>query len=67
MRALGLPNTKHFHGITKIQDALSLAEKLKQEGRAEMMQASKAVEEEDEAGNVYSQDDYIRLKKQGVI
>lgn len=23
MRALGLPNTKHFHEITKIQDALA--------------------------------------------
>lgn len=23
MRALGLPNTKHFHEITKIEDALS--------------------------------------------
>ena len=23
MRALGLPNTKHFHGITKIADALA--------------------------------------------
>jgi len=25
MRALGLPNTKHFHEITKIEDALSRA------------------------------------------
>jgi len=23
MRALGLPNTKHFHGISKIEDALA--------------------------------------------
>lgn len=23
MRALGLPNTKHFHEITKIEDAMS--------------------------------------------
>jgi hypothetical protein len=23
MRALGLPNTKHFHEITKIEDALA--------------------------------------------
>ncbi|PWN24135.1 hypothetical protein BCV69DRAFT_21044 [Microstroma glucosiphilum] len=33
MRALGLPNTKHFVGITKIQDALKLAEKLKRAGK----------------------------------
>lgn len=25
MRALGLPNTKHFHEITRIEDALSRA------------------------------------------
>lgn len=25
MRALGLPNTKHFHEITKIEDAIARA------------------------------------------
>lgn len=25
MRALGLPNTKHFHEITRIEDALTCA------------------------------------------
>lgn len=30
MRALGLPNTKHFHEITRIEDALACASALRQ-------------------------------------
>ncbi|TIA87495.1 hypothetical protein E3P99_03148 [Wallemia hederae] len=67
MRALGLPNTKHFHEITKIADALALAEKLKIQGRQEN-QASATVEEiEDEQGNVYDVKTYNQLKKQGLL
>ncbi|EOQ99327.1 Pre-mRNA-splicing factor sap61 [Wallemia ichthyophaga EXF-994] len=67
MRALGLPNTKHFHEITKIADALALAEKLKLQGRQES-QASATVEEmEDDQGNVYDIKTYNQLKKQGLL
>ncbi|KAJ9109723.1 hypothetical protein QFC19_001953 [Naganishia cerealis] len=52
MRALGLPNTKHFHEITKIADALALAERLKREGRQEQNQAERTEEFEDAEGNV---------------
>lgn len=76
MRALGLPNTKHFHEITRIEDAiartysfvlssslhttltdyyfLTVAEKLKQEGRAELSAAELTEELEDDEGNVYN-------------
>lgn len=67
MRALGLPNTKHFHGITKIAEAMALAEKLKREGREEIALAQKAEEVEDNEGNVYSRATYEALKKQGVL
>ncbi|KAG8949278.1 hypothetical protein FRC04_008880 [Tulasnella sp. 424] len=67
MRALGLPNTKHFHEITRIEDALSLAEKLKQEGRQEIFQNETMEEMEDEEGNVYNRKTYEDLKKQGII
>ncbi|ORX36512.1 hypothetical protein BD324DRAFT_629158 [Kockovaella imperatae] len=67
MRALGLPNTKHFHGITKIAEALAVAEKLKREGRAELAALEKAEEVEDADGNVYSKSTYEQLKKQGVL
>ncbi|KAF5358965.1 hypothetical protein D9758_004788 [Tetrapyrgos nigripes] len=67
MRALGLPNTKHFHEITKIEDALALAEKLKQEGRHEIFEQETMEELEDDEGNVYSRKTYEDLKKQGII
>ncbi|KZT62814.1 RNA splicing factor PRP9 [Calocera cornea HHB12733] len=67
LKALGLPNTKHFHEITKIADALALADKLKQEGRLEIMQTETMEEMEDEDGNVYSRKTYEDLKKQGII
>ncbi|GAA5835146.1 hypothetical protein JCM3766R1_006883 [Sporobolomyces carnicolor] len=67
MRALGLPNTKHFHEITRIEDAIALAEKLKQEGRAELNQAELTEELEDEEGNVYNRKTYEDLKRQGLV
>ena len=82
MRALGLPNTKHFHEITKIEDALAreyadpllvlclpkpVAEKLKKEGRKEISQNETTEEMEDEEGNVYNRRTYEDLKKQGLI
>jgi len=67
MRALGLPNTKHFHEITRIEDALSLAEKLKQEGRHEIFENETMEELEDDDGNVYNRKTYEDLKKQGLI
>ncbi|KAJ7068495.1 hypothetical protein C8F01DRAFT_1118332 [Mycena amicta] len=67
MRALGLPNTKHFHEITRIEDALSLAEKLKLEGRHEIFEQETMEELEDDEGNVYNRKTYEDLKKQGLI
>ncbi|KAI6047495.1 hypothetical protein EDC04DRAFT_627444 [Pisolithus marmoratus] len=67
MRALGLPNTKHFHEITRIEDALTLAEKLKQEGRREIFEQETTEELEDDEGNVYNRKMYEDLKKQGLI
>ncbi|BGP13886.1 hypothetical protein JCM10213_002525 [Rhodosporidiobolus nylandii] len=67
MRALGLPNTKHFHEITRIEDAIALAEKLKQEGRAELSAAELTEELEDEEGNVYNRKTYEDLKRQGLV
>ncbi|KAL7419570.1 Pre-mRNA-splicing factor sap61 [Cryptotrichosporon argae] len=67
MRALGLPNTRHFHEITKIADALALAEKLKHEGRQEMSAMERAEEFEDADGNVYDKKTYEDLKRQGLL
>ncbi|TXT12875.1 hypothetical protein VHUM_01276 [Vanrija humicola] len=67
MRALGLPNTRHFHEITKIQDALALADKLKREGRQELAAMDRAEEFEDADGNVYDKKTYEDLRRQGLL
>ncbi|KAK4703783.1 splicing factor 3A subunit 3, partial [Phenoliferia sp. Uapishka_3] len=67
MRALGLPNTKHFHEITRIEDAIALAEKLKQEGKQEMFAAELTEELEDSEGNVYNRKTWDDLKRQGLL
>ncbi|AUB27813.1 splicing factor 3A subunit 3 [Cryptococcus neoformans] len=67
LRALGLPPSKHFMYITKINDALALAEKLKREGRQEITAMDKAEEFEDEEGNVYDKRTYEQLQRQGLI
>ena len=33
LRLLGIPNTKHFHGVTKIQDAMALYGKISRSWR----------------------------------
>lgn len=67
MRALGLPNTKHFYEITRIQDALALAEKLKKQGKIAADEQGDAEEVEDEHGNTYSRKTFELLKRQGLI
>ncbi|PWN34233.1 uncharacterized protein FA14DRAFT_161694 [Meira miltonrushii] len=67
MRALGLPNTKHFYEITRIQDALALADKLKKQGKIVADEQGDAEEVEDEHGNTYSRKTYELLKRQGLI
>lgn len=44
-----------------------VAEKLKQEGKAEMAAASTTEEVEDDEGNVYDKKTYEDLKRQGLI
>ncbi|KAH9444528.1 hypothetical protein Pst134EB_024787 [Puccinia striiformis f. sp. tritici] len=67
MRALGLPNSKHFHEITRIEDAFALAEKLKSEGRAEIFRDETMEELEDDEGNVYNRKTYEDLQRQGLL
>lgn len=67
MRALGLPNTKHFYEITRIEDALALADKLKKQGKVVAEEQGDAEEVEDEHGNTYTRKTYDLLKRQGLI
>ncbi|WVF65778.1 hypothetical protein IAT40_000512 [Kwoniella sp. CBS 6097] len=67
LRALGVPPGKHWFGLTKINDVLALAEKLKREGRAELADMDRAEEFEDDEGHVYDRKTWQDLKKQGLI
>ncbi|KAL0075349.1 hypothetical protein J3Q64DRAFT_1755063 [Phycomyces blakesleeanus] len=67
MRCLGIPNTRHFHEITKIDDAYTLYEKLKKEGVQEDFKAETMEEFEDTEGNVFNKKTYEELRRQGIL
>ncbi|CEP10293.1 hypothetical protein [Parasitella parasitica] len=67
MRCLGIPNTRQFHEITKIDDAYALYEKQKKEGISEEVRADTIEEYEDGEGNVYNKKTYEDLKRQGIL
>ena len=67
MRALGIPNTKHFHDITVIEDAVNLHEKLKGALQAEQFELDAEEEFEDTEGNVLDKRTYEDLARQGLL
>mmetsp|Transcript_18773 Transcript_18773/g.27708 ORF Transcript_18773/g.27708 Transcript_18773/m.27708 type:complete len:518 (+) Transcript_18773:90-1643(+) len=67
MRCLGIPNTKHFHDITKIQDALDLFAKLKMSLNGDQWTAEAGEEFEDSEGNVLNRRTYEDLARQGLL
>lgn len=67
MRCLDIPNTAHFANITKIQDAITLWEKLKVEKQKDKFQPLNEEEYEDSQGNVVNKKTYEDLKRQGLL
>lgn len=67
MRSLGIPNSAHFANITKILDAMSLWEKLKQEKQKDKFNQLNEEEYEDSQGNVVNKKTYEDLKRQGLL
>jgi len=67
MKSLGIPNTKHFHGITQMQDALDLWQSLQQQIQREVFDVAKEEEYEDSHGNVLSRAKYEDLARQGLL
>lgn len=67
MRALGIPNTSHFHLLTKIADVQKQWEKLRAEGAGAGWKEEEGEELEDSEGNVFSKRDYLALKAQGLV
>ncbi|EGC38246.1 hypothetical protein DICPUDRAFT_28986 [Dictyostelium purpureum] len=67
MSSIGVPNTVHFHEITKIKDALELWQKIKSQTSFQQFKQDRDEEYEDENGNVMSKKNYELLVKQGII
>lgn len=64
---LGIPNTKVFRDITKINDALILWEKLKRESGTREWKPEAEEEFEDRDGNVFNKKLYDDLRAQGLL
>ncbi|KAH9050819.1 hypothetical protein Ae201684P_006114 [Aphanomyces euteiches] len=67
MRCLGIPNTKHFHDITLMADAIALYEKLKEQLEIETFNKDNEEEFEDSEGNVFNRKTYEDLARQGLL
>jgi len=65
MKALGIPNTKHFFEVTTIADALTLWKSL-QERQTGTFKGDEE-EYEDAEGNVFNKKVYLDLKRQGIL
>jgi splicing factor 3A subunit 3 len=64
MKCLGLENTKEFFEVTKIQDALDLAKKLKVLRSEGKWKPTEMEEYEDSEGNVMDRKTYEMFAKQ---
>ena len=67
MRCLGVPNTKHFHGVTKIADAQELWGKLRNVLEDNQFDVDQEEEYEDSHGNVVNRVQYEDLGRQGLL
>jgi len=67
MRCLRLDNTKEYHEITKIQDALELSKKLKELKNRGQWDDEQMQEFEDAEGNVMNKKTFLDLRAQGLV
>jgi len=67
MRCLGIPNTRHFQDIVKINDAIVLWNKLRKDKWEEAWKGELEEEYEDKEGNVFNKKTFDDLKRQGLL
>jgi len=67
MKCLRLENSKEFHHVTKIQDALELDKRLKELKEKDKWKADEMEECEDYDGNVMNKKTFLDLRAQGLI
>jgi len=67
LRALRIQNSNHFFGITGIEEAISINDKLRKQTSSVVFNADKEMECEDAMGNVMTYRAYQDLVRQGMI
>lgn len=67
MKCLGIPNSKAFFQITRIDEARALWEKIKEDTRRERFKPEAQEECEDDQGNVYTRKTFEDLRRQGLL
>ena len=67
MKSLGIPNTKHFHGVTNIDDAKRLWENLGAKLNQSQFDGAQEEQFEDSHGNILSRTAYEDLARQGLL
>lgn len=67
MKCLGIPNTRHFFQITKIEEAKRLWERMRETAKEQVFRPEQQEECEDAAGNVYERRTFEDLKRQGLL
>ncbi|GAX21520.1 splicing factor 3A subunit 3 [Fistulifera solaris] len=67
MKSLGIPNTKHFHGVTNIDDAKRLWENLGAKLNQNQFDGAEEEQFEDSHGNILSRTAYEDLARQGLL
>lgn len=66
LRALRIQNSNHFFGVTGIEDAIALNDRLRQQTTSAIFNVEKDMECEDAMGNVMSYKAYQDLVRQGM-
>ena len=67
LRALRIQSSNHFFGITGIQDAILLHDRLRKQTSSSIFNADKEMECEDAMGNIMSYKAYNDLVRQGLV
>ena len=67
MKCLGIPNTRHFHHVTGVQEALSLWAKLKQTASTKDWNKDSEWECEDSEGRVMSKKTHDDMRRHGML
>jgi splicing factor 3A subunit 3 len=67
MKCLRIPNTRHFHHVTRIHDAMALWDKIRYETSQKGWRPELEQEYEDHEGHVFNKKTYDDMKRQGLL